>query len=355
MTTARQAERFLALAEGTFGPTTSKTANACIRYTPERVVAVMDSRYAGKTAQAVLGFGGDIPVVSTLGEGLERKPNALLIGIAPQGGSLPSEWRAIIRGAIEKGLAVWSGLHFFIGDDPEFAELARKHKVKIHDLRRPPDHLPVAMGKARHVDSTIILSVGTDCNIGKMTAQLQIRDALRAAGESVAFAATGQTGILVEGWGTAVDSVVADFIAGASERLVLEAAKQGDIVLVEGQGSIIHPGYSGVTYGLIHGSMPHAFLMCSQPSRHAINNNPWVKIPPLTELIRLHEAIVAPLQPAPVIALALNTFDLSDAKARDAIQRASDETGLPATDPVRYDPAPVVEAISDFHRKRRSA
>ena len=355
MTTARKAERFLALAEGNFGPTTSKTANACIRYTPERVVAVMDTRHAGKTAEAVLGFGGAIPVVATLSEGLERKPNALLIGIAPQGGSLPTEWRAIIRGAIEHGLAVWSGLHFFIGDDPEFAELARKHKVKIHDLRRPPDHLPVAMGKARHVDSTIILSVGTDCNIGKMTAQLQVRDALRAAGESVAFAATGQTGILVEGWGTAVDSVVADFIAGAAERLVLDAAKQGEIVLVEGQGSIIHPGYSGVTYGLIHGSMPHAFLMCSQPSREAINNNPWVKIPPLKELIRLHEQIVAPLQAAPVIALALNTFDLSDAKARAAIDRASDETGLPATDPVRYDPAPVVDAISAFHRKRRSA
>ena len=355
MNAKKGGERFLALAEGAFGPTTSKTANACIRYTPERVVAIIDSRHHGKTSEDVIGFGGDIPVVSTLAEGLRRKPNALLIGIAPQGGSLPEEWRAIIRGAIEKGLAVWSGLHVFIGDDPEFAELARKHKVKIHDLRRPPAHLPVAMGRARTVDSTIILSVGTDCNIGKMTAQLQVRDALRAAGESVAFAATGQTGILVEGWGTAVDAVIADFIAGAAERLVLEAAKEGDIVLVEGQGSIIHPGYSGVTYGLIHGSMPHAFLLCAQPSRAGINNNPWVKIPPLTEMIRLHEAIVAPLRPAPVIAVALNTFDLSEAKARAAIERTADETGLPTTDPVRYDPAPVVDAILDFHRARKKA
>jgi uncharacterized NAD-dependent epimerase/dehydratase family protein len=291
-------------------------------------------------------------VVSTLEDGLARKPNALLIGIAPQGGSLPEEWRAVIRGAIQNGLSVWSGLHFFIADDPEFAELARKHKVKIHDLRRPPAHLPVAMGKARSVASTIILSVGTDCNIGKMTAQLQVRDALVAAGQSCAFAATGQTGILVEGWGTAVDAVVADFIAGAAERLVLEAAKEGDIVLVEGQGSIIHPGYSGVTYGLIHGSMPHAFLLCAQPSRETINNNPWVRIPPLAELIKLHEAIVAPLRPAPVIAVALNTFDLSDTKARSAIDQVRRETGLPTTDPVRYDPAPVVDAILDFHRTR---
>jgi uncharacterized NAD-dependent epimerase/dehydratase family protein len=355
MTARKGGERFLALAENNFGPTTSKTANACIRYTPERVVAVIDSRHDGKTAEEVIGFGGDIPVVSTLAAGLKRKPNALLIGIAPQGGSLPDEWRAIIRGAIEHGLAVWSGLHFFIGDDPEFAALAKKHKVKIHDLRRPPAQLPVAMGRARSVDSTIILSVGTDCNIGKMTAQLQVRDKLRAAGERVSFAATGQTGILVEGWGTAVDAVVADFIAGAAERLVLEAAKEGDIVLVEGQGSIIHPGYSGVTYGLIHGSMPHAFLLCAQPSREAINNNPWLKIPPLTEMIRLHEEIVKPLRPAPVIAIALNTFDLSDAKARAAIERTQDETGLPTTDPVRYDPAPVVDAIVKFHRDRRKA
>ena len=355
MTARKGGERFLALAENNFGPTTSKTANACIRYTPERVVAVIDSRHDGKTADDVLGFGGDIPVVSTLAQGLKRKPNALLIGIAPQGGSLPDEWRAIIRGAIEHGLSIWSGLHFFIGDDPEFAALAKKHKVRIHDLRRPPAHLPVAMGRARSVDSTIILSVGTDCNIGKMTAQLQVRDALREAGESVSFAATGQTGILVEGWGTAVDAVVADFIAGAAERLVLDAAKEGDIVLVEGQGSIIHPGYSGVTYGLIHGSMPHAFLLCAQPSREAINNNPWLKIPPLTEMIRLHEEIVKPLRPAPVIAVALNTFDLSDAKARAAIERTQDETGLPTTDPVRYDPAPVVDAIVKFHRERRRA
>jgi len=213
MTPKKGGERFLALCENQFGPTTSKTANACIRYTPERVVAVIDSRHAGRTAAEVLGFGGDIPVVASLAEGLRRKPNALLIGIAPQGGSLPDEWRAMIRGAIEHGLAIWSGLHFFIGDDPEFAELAKKHKVKIHDLRRPPAALPVAMGRARSVESTIILSVGTDCNIGKMTAQLQVRDALREAGERVAFAATGQTGILVEGWGTAVDAVVADFIA----------------------------------------------------------------------------------------------------------------------------------------------
>lgn len=344
--------RYLILAEGQFGPMTSKTANGCIRYSPERVLGVLDTRHAGKTAQDVLGFGGEIPVFATLEEGLRRKPNALLIGIAPQGGRLPDAWRDTIRGALMHGLDIWSGLHTFISDDAEFAGLAKQHKATIHDLRKPPADLPVAMGKVRKLDATVVLTVGTDCNIGKMTASLQIRDGMRRRGRKVAFAGTGQTGILIEGSGIAVDAVVADFIAGAAERLTIDAAAGVDIVLVEGQGSLVHPGYSGVTYGLMHGSLPHAMIMCSQPSRTAINNNPWVPIPPLPEFIAMHERMLAPLRPSKVIALALNTSDLSEKKAQDAIARAAAETGLPATDPVRYDPAPIVDAIENFHRTR---
>ncbi|HEX6058253.1 MAG TPA: DUF1611 domain-containing protein [Gemmatimonadaceae bacterium] len=344
--------RYLVLADGSFGSFSSKTANACIRYSPERVVAVLDSTKAGRTAQEVLGFGGAIPVVASLEEGLRLRPNALLVGVAPQGGQLPPEWRSVVRGAIEAGLDVWSGLHFFIGDDPELARAAIQRGVTIHDLRKPPKELPVATGRVREIASTVILTVGSDCNIGKMTAALQVRDGLREQGIRVAFAGTGQTGILVEGWGIAVDAVVADFIAGAAEQLVLEASRDAELVLVEGQGSIIHPGYSGVTYGLMHGSLPHAMVMCTQPSRSTIRNNPWLPIPPLAELVRLHETVVAPLRPAPVIAVALNTFDLSDEEARAAIARATEETGLPATDPVRYDPAPIVGAIAAFHRER---
>jgi len=194
--------------------------------------------------------------------------------------------------------------------------------------------------------------VGTDCNVGKMTAQLQLRDAMKKAGHRVGFAATGQTGILIEGRGIAVDAVIADFIGGAAERVTLEAAHDSDIVLVEGQGSIAHPGFSGVTLGLTHGSMPHAFLLCGQPSRTTMRNNPWMPMPSLSEFISLYEATMAPLRPAPVIAIALNTFDLSDVQAREAIAAAERETGLPATDPVRYDPAPLTEALLDFHNRR---
>ena len=344
--------RYLILADGSFGPEDSKTANAVIRYTPERVVAVLDASKAGKTSQDVLGFGGDIPVVATLDDGLARNPNALLIGIAPPGGQLPEAWIALVARAIENRLEIWSGLHSFISDVPELAALAAKHAVTIHDLRRPPARLNVSNGRVRNIEATVVLTVGTDCNIGKMTTQLQLLGALRARGIRTSFAATGQTGILIEGRGIGVDAVIADFIGGAAEKLVLECAKDADLVLVEGQGSIIHPSYSGVTYGLLHGSLPHAQVMCAQPSRTAINRCEWVKIPPLVDFIRLSEAAIAPLRPAPVIAVALNTYDLSEDAARKAIETVQRETGLPTTDTVRFSPEPVVNAIATFHANR---
>ena len=344
--------RYLILADGSFAPEESKTANACIRYTPDHVVGVIDASNAGRTTQQVLGFGGDIPVVATLEAGLALGPNALLIGIAPPGGQLPESWITLLARAIEHGLEIWSGLHSFVSDVPELAALARKHGVTIHDLRRPPARLRVANGRVRNVSATVVLTVGTDCNIGKMTTQLQLLGGLRDRGIRTNFAATGQTGILIEGRGIGVDAVIADFIAGAAEQLVLDCAVDADLVLVEGQGSIIHPSYSGVTYGLLHGSLPHAQIMCAQPSRTAINRCDWVRIPPLVDFIRMSESAAAPLRPAPVIAIALNTYDMDDDAARTAVETVQRETGLPTTDPVRFDVAPLVDAIATFHTTR---
>jgi len=303
----------------------------------------------------VLGFGGDIPVVASVADGMPMQPNVLLIGIAPAGGQLPEAWRPVLRAALESGLHIWSGLHVFIGDDPEFAELAMRHTVQIVDVRKPPADLPVSSGRVRDVDATVILTVGSDCNIGKMTTQLAVRAALRERDVRVAFAGTGQTGIFIDGQGIAVDAVIADFIGGAAERLVIDAAKDADIVLVEGQGSLIHPGFSGVTYGLIHGSLPHALVLCTQPSRTTIRNNDWVTIPSLKALIALHDAVTTPLRHAPTIAVAMNTSDLDDDAARDAIERAMAETRLPATDPVRFDPSPIADAILAVHEARLAA
>jgi D-glutamate N-acetyltransferase len=208
----------------------------------------------------------------------------------------------------------------------------------------------------------VVLTVGTDCNVGKMTAQLQLTKRLNERGVRTRFVATGQTGIMIEGWGIAVDAVVADFIAGAAERLVLEGAKDADVVLVEGQGSINHPGYSGVTLGLLHGSCPDALILCHQVTREYLGDYrqaAWLRIPPLTEYVRLYETIGSAVHPTKVIGISLNTYDITDADARRACEAASRETGLPATDPVRFDPAPLVDAVvgarARHEQARRSA
>lgn len=345
--------RHLILADGDFGPLTSKTANSIIRFQPDRVVAVLDRQHAGKTSQEILGAGGDIPVVASMQEGLALGANSVLIGIAPIGGRLPDEWRGWLREALEGGCHIVSGLHTFLGDDPLLAEAARIHGRRIEDLRRPPANLPVASGRAKATDALRVLTVGTDCNVGKMTAQLRLVDGLKARGLRTNFVATGQTGIMIEGWGIAVDAVVADFIAGAAEQITLQGAADADVVLVEGQGSINHPGYSGVTLGLLHGSCPDAMILCHQASRKFIGDYrpaAWLAMPPLAEYVRLYETMANTVHPSRVIGIALNTYDLTDDDARRACEDAARETGLPCTDPVRFDATPLLDAITGFTR-----
>jgi len=352
------APRFLIVADGDFAAMTSKTANSVIRYLPDRTVGVLDRQQAGKTVQDVLGFGGAIPVVGSMREGLALGPTAVLIGIAPQGGRMPAEWRAWLAEALDHGCDLWSGLHTFLSDDPLLAEKARTQGRRILDLRRPPPDLPIASGLAKTVEPLVVLTVGTDCNVGKMTAQLQLVRRLNDRGVRTRFVATGQTGIMIEGWGIAVDAVVADFIAGAAERLVLEGSKDADVILVEGQGSINHPGYSGVTLGLLHGSCPDALILCHQCTREYIGDYrqaAWLRIPPLTEYIRLYETIGSAVHPTKVIGISLNTYDMTDAEARHACEAAARETGLPATDPVRFDPAPLVDAVVSARKRHDQA
>lgn len=332
-------QRFLILADGDFTPMTSKTANSVIRYLPERVVGVVDHVAAGKTVQDVLGFGGTIPVVADMTAGLALKPDAILIGIAPMGGKLPEKWHGWLKQALEGGCDIWSGLHTFLGTDPVLGPLAQKLGREIRDVRRPPADLPVAEGFARKLEPMVMLTVGTDCNVGKMTCQLQLTRALNKEGVRTRFVATGQTGIFIEGWGIGVDAVIADFIAGAAEKITLEGAKDADVVLVEGQGSINHPGYSGVTLGLLHGSCPNALILCHQATRTHLSQyrgQAWLPIPPLTDYIKMYEMLGSAVWPTKVIGIYLNTHGLSDAEAKQAIAKASQETGLPCTDTVRY-------------------
>lgn len=337
--------RVLILAEGRFSVLDAKTAACVIRYAPGDVVGVLDSTTATRTVDQILGFGPPLPIVATLEEGLALGPDTFLIGVAPRGGALPPAWRDLVARALEAGLTVVSGLHTFLGDDPELARIAARSGARIVDLRRVPEDLPVASRRAADVDATVVLTVGTDCNVGKMTASVELTRAAERLGYRAAFAPTGQTGLFLGGRGIVVDRVIADFIAGAAEMIVLDNAPGHDFVFVEGQGSLLHPGYSGVTLGLLHGSMPDALILVHQPTRtHTLNDE--IAILPLPEWVALHERMAGYLKPAPVAGVAINGWDLTEEEARAWADRIEAETGLPAVDPVKFGAEPLVEAIA---------
>jgi uncharacterized NAD-dependent epimerase/dehydratase family protein len=311
-----------------------------LNYGHEPVVAILDSTHAGETYKG-------IPVVATVNDALCFNPTTALVGVATQGGRFPPEWRELLKSSIAKGLDVENGLHEFIEDDPELAELARRHKVELRDLRRPPEGLNVPTGANLQVPATIVLTVGSDCAIGKMTVSLELDRAARARGLASQFVPTGQTGIAIAGWGISIDAVVSDFLAGAAEQLVVEGYERGgtDLLLVEGQGAVIHPAYSGVTLGLMHGSAPHLYVLCHLAGATEVEGYPGHPLPSLSELVELHERLSLPARPARVACIALNTRDLPEAEARTAIEAAEAETGLPADDPVRFGPERLLDSL----------
>jgi uncharacterized NAD-dependent epimerase/dehydratase family protein len=327
-----------------------------IRYGPDHVVAVIDSTQAGGNVSAVLP-GRDIPIVASLDDSLalEPRPDTLLIGIAPTGGRLPASWRATILGAIRAGLDVHSGLHTFLGDDPEFAAAAREAGSTIVDYRRPPERMETAVGRRHAAGKRVILTVGTDCAIGKMSVALELRSAARAAGRAAAFVPTGQTGMMIDGWGAAVDRLISDFAQGTVEWLIEEGERRGDWVIVEGQGSLDHPAYSSVTLALIHGATPHAMVLVHKAGQteHDFEHLPGTSFPiaPLRPFIELHERVAGLVAPSKVVALAVNTSAIATQDAaRAEIERIATEVQLPVDDPVRFGAGPLwakIEAAVD--------
>jgi uncharacterized NAD-dependent epimerase/dehydratase family protein len=332
--------RILVLGEGfSHDPHYGKTMRGIIRYGRDPVVAVIDSGRAGEMHDG-------IPIVASVNDALCFGPTVAIVGVATQGGRFPPAWRDLLKSCIAKGLDVESGLHEFISDDPELSELAARHGVALRDLRKPPAGLSVPTGANLEVDADIVLTVGSDCAIGKKTVAVELDLEARRRGIESVFVPTGQTGIAIAGWGIAVDAVVADFLAGAAEQLVVDGARRGGkLLFVEGQGSLVHPLYSGVTLGLVHGSVPHVFVLCHVPGSTEIEGSPGHPIPPLADLIDLHERIALPRRPAKVACIALNTARLEETAAQDAISAAQADTGLPADDPVRFGPAKLLDAL----------
>jgi uncharacterized NAD-dependent epimerase/dehydratase family protein len=331
----------LLLAEGhSNDPIYGKTLQGIIRYAPDPVVSILDSTRAGQLHDG-------IPIVATVDESLKETPTVAIVGVSTKGGRFPPEWRQLLRRCIERRLDVESGLHEFISDDPEFTSLANQYGVTLRDLRKAPRDLSVPSGANLDVDAKIVLTVGSDCAIGKKTVAVELDLEARRRGLDSVFVPTGQTGIAIAGWGIAVDAVVADFLAGAAERLVVSgAARGGELLFVEGQGSLVHPMYSGVTLGLIHGSTPHAFVLCHLAGATEIEGAGHHPLPSLTELVELHERISLPRRKAKVACVALNTRAIeADEDALREIALIHAATGLPTDDPVRFGAGKLLDAI----------
>ena len=333
--------KLVILTEGHSEPHTAKTACCVIRYGQDEVVGVLDKSQKGKTAQELLQVGGDIPMIGSLAEAPDA--DRLLIGIAPTGGKIPPTWRPIILEAISRGMDIVSGLHDFLCHDLEFMTAAKAQNVRLIDVRKN-DQREIARAQGVRDGCLRVLTVAHDCSVGKMVTAVEVSRELKRRDRNVKFVATGQTGIMIEGDGCPVDSVVADFVSGAVERMVLDQ-QHHDILLIEGQGSLVHPSYSAVTLGILHGAAPHALILCYEIGRETVTGLPHLRIPPLAEIKRLNEVMGSVWQPCEVIGISMNGRLVNTVEAEAERRRVESEFGLPVCDVFRDGPGTLADAV----------
>lgn len=312
----------------------AKTAHGIHHWLPEWCVGQL--RLPGGTAD--LGLPDLTPAAAAA-----RGAKSMIIGVANAGGYVPEEWLPTITSALHAGLDVAAGLHDRLNDVPVLRETARQLGRTLHDVRHPSQKFPVGTGRKR--SGRRLLAVGTDCSVGKMFATLAIERELRKRGVSADFRATGQTGIFIAGRGVAIDAVVSDFVAGAAETLSPdEAADHWDVI--EGQGSLFHPAYAGVTLGLIHGSQPDALVLCHAAGRQGMDDCPEYALPSLEEALDLNLRVARRTNPeVRFVGIALNTSSLDDDAAKALIAATQARLGLPCCDPVRTGVANIVEHL----------
>ncbi len=339
--------KIVCLTEGHSEPHAGKTAANVIRYRREEVVAMLDSTQVGKTSRELLAVttGEPVPVIGRLADA--PTANTLLLGIAPPGGKIPVSWRPIILEAIQRKMDILSGLHDFLNHDPEFKQAAAQAGVKLTDVRANTEKT-IARRKGLRPDCLRVHTVGHDCSIGKMVVSVEVTNGLKKRGWDAKFIATGQTGIMIEGDGLPIDCIVADFVAGAAEKMVLEQ-QHHQILLVEGQGSLVHPSYSGVTLSLLHGCAPQALILCYEVGRETVTGVDSVKIPRLAEIKNMFELMANIHQSCKVIGIAINSRRIDAAAAAVERTRVKTEFGLPACDVLRDGPDELVDAVIAFH------
>ncbi|WDD90663.1 DUF1611 domain-containing protein (plasmid) [Burkholderia sp. FERM BP-3421] len=341
-------KKCIVFAEGCFGLFTSKVAASFLRYRGENCLAVIDSTQAGKRVEDVIGYGGDIPIVKDVETAMAFGPEVMLIGKGLHSAQLPPGWKAPILRAISGGLHVINCIHFRLRSDPELAAAADRAGVTIWETKEP---VPLELNKARVLDLPVFVShtCGSDSNIGKKTTALEVVLEARRRGIRTGFGATGQTGLLISGTGVVVDCIPSDFVAGAAEKVVMEAAPGNEWVVLEGQGSLNHIGASGIALALLHGGLPHALIFCHRLGLE--RTKVWeTPIRPLPELIQLNEALTVFERPAKVVAISVNSAGFDDAEYREAIGRLSEETGLPVVDPCREGAGVLVDALVAYQK-----
>jgi uncharacterized NAD-dependent epimerase/dehydratase family protein len=310
-------------------------------------VAVIDRQCAGESLPALTGIAREVPIVATVAQALAYAPNVLAIGIAPSGGVLPDEWQQEIKQAVIAGLSIINGLHTPLSSIPELQSSLREGQW-IWDVRQEPSNLPIGSGKARLLTCRRVLTVGTDMGVGKMSTSLELNSASQRRGLRSKFLATGQAGLMIAGDGVPLDGVRVDFAAGAVEQLVMRY-KDYDILHIEGQGSLLHPG-STATLPLIRGTQPTQLVLVHRAGQTHIRNHPHVPIPPLAKVIQLYETVAAAggaFAPVRVVAIALNTAHLDTQAAEQVIAQTLTETNLPCTDPVRFGAEVLLDAVID--------
>lgn len=331
-------------AEATMGSLNAKMAEGILRYGRNPVVAIIDSTQAGNSVRDLCGIDSDAPIVATLTEAQSLGAQVLVLGTAPSGGRLPKAWVPVLEQAITGGMSLVNGMHDRL--QPMFDGQLRAGQW-VWDLRVPQgDAPPISMGRAASLTNTRVLMVGTDMAIGKMTAGLELTRSLQRLGRDAAFLATGQTGIAITGRGIPLDAIRVDHAGGSVERMVLEASGH-EVLVIEGQGSLLHPG-STATLPLMRGSACTHMILCHRANMKTLDELDSVRIPPLRDVIALNEAVAAAagaLTPGKVVAIAINTARLTAAEAEASIKTVEDATGLPATDPVRYGAEKLAHAI----------
>ncbi len=331
------------LVEGAIGQRASKMALGVLRYSPNEVVAAIDSTHGGQSTDDAMGAARRVPIVATLEEARELGADVLVLGISPPGGRIPEDWMPVMDRAVSLGFSLANGLHTLLA--PRYPQLAEGQFV--WDIRKEPQGLGVCMGDARHLKNRRLLTVGTDVAIGKMTAGLEIWSELRARGRQASFVATGQIGMTIMGSGIPLDAIRVDYAAHSVEREVL-AARDSEWVLIEGQGSLANPG-STATLPLLRGSMPTDLVLCHRLGMTHLQVAKEVPVMPLMELARIVQdvASMSGLYPRPVLrGICLNTSPEPDAaKAELALQSLEQETGVVTVDPIRFGVSRLVDQL----------